>query len=97
MKDSPFHRAVVEIVEMYEKKNKDYGSKADPLVNISQSKDWGVEPWVGAMMRGTDKVKRLQKYAQDGVLTNEGVEDSFLDLATYALIALVLFRETKSV
>ena len=45
------------------------------------------------MVRATDKVRRLQTYAVNGRLANEGVEDSLMDLAVYAIIALVLWRE----
>jgi len=36
---------------------------------------------------------RVQKAAQGHTLTNEGIEDSLMDLAVYSLIALVLYRE----
>jgi hypothetical protein len=48
------------------------------------------------MIRANDKVKRLQKYARDGALANESARDSFMDLAVYALIALVLHDEVES-
>ena len=57
------------------------------------SEEWGMPGWVGAMVRATDKVRRLQSYARNGELVNEGVEDAFMDLAVYALIALVLWEE----
>jgi hypothetical protein len=48
------------------------------------------------MVRATDKVRRLQKFAREGKLANEAVEDSFRDLAVYAVIALVLYEEGSS-
>jgi hypothetical protein len=45
------------------------------------------------MVRANDKIKRLQKYAREGNLSNESARDSFMDLAVYALIALVLHEE----
>ena len=50
---------------------------------------------MGALVRGTDKIKRLQKFAREGQLANESVEDSFRDLAVYAIIGLVLYEETQ--
>jgi hypothetical protein len=38
-------------------------------------------------------MKRLQKFAQTKELANESVEDSFMDLAVYAIIGLILYRE----
>jgi hypothetical protein len=48
------------------------------------------------MIRANDKIRRLQTYAKTGLLANEGVRDSFLDLAVYSLIGLVLFEEEES-
>jgi hypothetical protein len=45
------------------------------------------------MVRANDKVKRLQKLAKEGSLANEAARDSFMDLAVYALLALILFEE----
>ena len=45
------------------------------------------------MNRAGDKIKRLQKYARCGTLSNEGARDSFMDLAVYSLIALLLWEE----
>jgi hypothetical protein len=88
-----FEEAVQEVLDMHHKKNQDYGTNADPYANVRQSSEWGIPPWLGSMVRANDKVKRLQKYARDGRLVNESVRDSLLDLATYTLIALVLWDE----
>lgn len=91
--DARFHALLKEIGELHDKKQQDYGRDDDPFANVRASADWGVPAWVGALIRGTDKVKRLQKAARGGTLANEGVEDSMMDLAVYALIALILYRE----
>lgn len=91
--DPRFHRLLAEIAELHDRKQADYGTDGDPFANVRASQDWGVPAWVGTMIRANDKVKRLQAAAQGSTLVNEGVEDSLMDLATYALIALVLYRE----
>ena len=91
--DPRFHRLLDEIGALHDKKQLDYGLETDPFANVRGSSEWGVAPWVGAMIRANDKVKRLQKYARDGQLANESARDSFMDLAVYALIALVLHDE----
>lgn len=88
-----FKQALDEMWELHQLKNKDYGAKEDPYRNVRSGADWGVDPWVSALIRGGDKIKRLQKYAQTGELSNEGAEDSLIDLAVYSVIALVLWRE----
>jgi hypothetical protein len=87
-----FMDAVQEVIDMHDRKGADYGSQADQFANVSASSQWGIPPWVGAMMRANDKVVRLQSAARGSTLRNEGIEDSLLDIATYALIALCLFR-----
>jgi hypothetical protein len=91
--DPRFHALLKEIADLHDKKQKDYGTSGDPLANIRGSAQWGIPPWVGAMVRANDKMKRLQKYAQAGELANESVRDSFMDLAVYALLGLILFEE----
>ncbi len=91
--DPRFHALLKEIADLHDKKQLDYGTNADPLNNIRGSKEWGVPPWVGALIRGNDKMKRLQKFAKDGKLANESARDSFMDLAVYALLGLILFEE----
>lgn len=91
---TPFLRIVDDIVKMHNKKQKDYGREGDPFANVRASADFGIEGWIGCLIRANDKMRRLQKAAQGGQLVNESVEDSMMDLAVYAIIALVLYRET---
>ncbi len=93
--DPRFLTVLDKIKEMHVRKNADYGSKDDPYANVRAGEQWGVQPWVSAMIRANDKIKRLQKYAKDGILENESAEDSFLDLASYAIIAYLLHGEQK--
>lgn len=82
--------------DMHAKKSYDYGSAHDPLANIRNGAAFvGIEPWKGAMVRLSDKVTRLATYNRTGSLHFEGVEDTLLDLASYALLALVLYREEQ--
>lgn len=78
---------------MHDQKQKDYGHDHDPFANVRASEDFGIPGWIGCMTRANDKMKRIQKFAQGEELLNESVEDSLMDLAVYALIGLVLFRQ----
>ena len=93
--DQRFHQLLKEIADLHDKKQQDYGRDDDPFANVRASSDWGVPAWVGALIRGTDKIKRLQKAARSGTLANESVEDSMMDLMVYSGIALILYREDK--
>lgn len=88
-----FYDYLIQCGLLHAQKQRDYGKPLDPFANVRASEDWGIDAWVGAMVRLTDKVKRLQSLARTGELSNEGAIDSFMDIAVYALIALVLFEE----
>jgi hypothetical protein len=84
------------IKEMHRKKSADYGcpTGTDPLANIRNgAKFVGIPAWKGAMVRLSDKVTRLATYNVTGRLENESLEDNLFDLASYALLALLLHRE----
>lgn len=88
-----FHEILKEHGELHDKKQTDYGRGNDPFANVRSSEEFGVDPWVGAMIRLNDKVRRLQALEQNGDLQNESAYDSFRDIAVYATIAQVLFEE----
>ena len=91
-----FHAILAELGALHDKKQRDYGTDADPFNNIRASaKEWGIAAWVGAMLRATDKVRRLQKFWDAGELANESVIDAFDDLAVYAVIARVMYEEEE--
>lgn len=89
-----FFEVLEEIKSMHLRKTMDYGEDADALANVRQGADFvSIEPWRGCLVRMADKMQRLRTYCRTGRLVHEGVEDNLLDLAAYAAIALVLFRE----
>lgn len=88
-----FHTILGDLGMLHDRKQADYGRDDDPFANVRASSEWGIDGWVGAMVRATDKVRRLQTYARRGSLANEGVLDAFDDLAVYAVIGRVLFEE----
>ncbi len=92
--DARFHALLNQLGRLHDKKQRDYGTDADPFANIRGSAEWGIEPWLGALLRAGDKVKRLKTFAQKRSLANESVRDSLLDLAAYSLIALILMEES---
>ena len=90
---SRFHEILESLGELHDKKQADYGLDNDPFANVRASQSWGMPAWVGAMVRATDKVRRLQTFARKGELRNESVIDAFDDLAVYAIIARVLYEQ----
>jgi hypothetical protein len=88
-----FHQILKELGDLHDRKQQDYGSGTDPFANVRSSEDFGIPAWIGAMVRGNDKVSRIKSFIRNGNLKNESVEDSLRDLAVYAIIALVLYEE----
>jgi len=84
---------------MHRRKSSDYGcpSGTDPLLNIRNGATFvGIPPWRAAMVRLSDKVTRLGTFNATGSLSYEGVEDNLFDLASYALLSLLLYREDQA-
>lgn len=88
-----FHDHLQMLGALHDLKQADYGVENDPFANVRASQDFGVDPWVGAMIRGNDKMVRIKSFIRNGELKNESLRDSLMDLAVYAIIALVLFDE----
>ena len=90
---SPVVKILRELEQLHVSKSADYGTGEDPMANLRASIAFGVDPWIGTIIRANDKMARLQAAASGSTLRNEGVEDSLLDLAGYAVLALALKRE----
>lgn len=88
-----FHDILKILGDLHDQKQADYGTDTDPFANVRASERFGIPAWVGAILRGNDKMARLQTFIRKGELKNESVEDSLKDLAVYAIIGLVLFEE----
>ena len=93
--DDEFEGILLEMSSLHKKKNQDYGSDEDPFANVRASQEFGIPAWLGSIIRANDKMTRLKTFAQKRTLANETVEDSLLDLANYAVIALVLYRQSE--
>ena len=91
-----FESVLAEMQFLHQKKMADYGRTGDPFANVRASEDFGIDGWVGALIRANDKMRRLQSAAQGSSLANEGIEDSLIDLANYVVIALVLYRNVTA-
>ncbi|NBV34935.1 MAG: hypothetical protein EBR81_14385 [Proteobacteria bacterium] len=89
-----FRRFLAKMLETHVKKAADYGSREDIFANCRGSEPLGIPAWQGVVVRMGDKMARLHTAAREGKLSNESVEDAFLDLANYAVIGAILYQET---
>jgi hypothetical protein len=77
------HVTFVEAEQLLLKKHKDYGPK-----NISQSPGGPIN---GLRVRMHDKLARINHlYDKGATPENESLRDSFIDLANYSIIALMV-------
>lgn len=91
-----FYDLCDQLKQIHHTKSIGYGSPDDPLANIRNGATFvGIEPWRAAMVRLSDKVTRLQTYCRTGTLTCESFEDNCIDLASYALLTLLMHRENN--
>jgi len=96
-----FYDLIIQMCEIHEIKNKGYGI-GDPLGNFKESERFGIPAWKGALVRLSDKVSRIynltaklgQKEYTDAIKM-ENLEDTLIDLANYALLCLILLKESK--
>ena len=94
--DDEFESVLIHMVETRRSKGHDYGDDADTFSNITAATEFGVEPWLGAAIRLNDKVSRVKSMAKKRNLKNESVEDSFLDIAIYGIICLIMYRRDNN-
>lgn len=94
MSGDPFINITTEMNALHVRKGKDYGSKEDPFANIRHTSDsMNLPHYQAAFAHIFNKTFRLRSFIHNGNLTNEGVEDTLLDLANYSVIALIMYRE----
>lgn len=99
--EDPFDAALIPIVETNRRKRRDYAHDSDPFSNfrttsamMAMGESFG--PIESALFNIHQKVARIQSLRANGRLTdaaNESVDDTFLDLAVYSIIAYALKRE----
>jgi len=90
-----FYELLDKMAEIHSKKNQDYGN-GNPLGNFASSLDLGIDPFFSVLVRMSDKWARicsLSKNGGIGVVKDESIEDTLIDMANYALLAIVIRRE----
>ena len=93
-----FYELLAEMADLHSRKNHDYAGKGSPLRNFYKSKEMGISPFAGVLVRLSDKWSRLESFMRQGVLEvkGESVEDTLMDNAVYSLLAILLHREGKN-
>ena len=78
-------------------KSHDYAGSEDPMSNFRQCEAMGLPAWKGIVVRLTDKLSRIQNFCKKEALEvkDESIEDTLIDMANYALLCIIMYRETK--
>lgn len=98
-----FHELLAQMAATHIAKGADYSSPEDILSNLRSSEAVGVPAWLGAMIRMSDKFERIRnlarKMAKDSgaapAVADETIEDTLIDLASYALLVRILLEDAK--
>ncbi len=97
--EKDFEAFVASMREILLKKNHDYtGGKDDPLFNFRRSENMGVPAWKGCMIRFSDKVSRLETFAQKEAfqVNDENFLDTLRDAANYLFLTGELYKESQN-
>lgn len=84
-----------DMLTTYEAKDTDYAANGKPMGNLRGSEEFGIPPWKAVLLRMSDKKQRIQSFINRGTfeVEDEKVTDTLIDLANYALLGRILFRE----
>ncbi len=98
--DPTYLKLLDEMKELHLKKNAGYsGDSVDRWANFRMSEGFNVSAFLGCLIRMSDKFIRVQNLVKNpkNEMLGEAIEDTLLDLASYALIAICLRREKNNV
>lgn len=89
MNDAQTHAKIIEeIHDMFVKKNADYGNSFEKSLD-----EWGL---IVSAMRVQEKLDRVKTSLKHELkVKDESVEDSFLDIANYAVMTVMWLRKEK--
>jgi len=96
----PFDAALIPIVQTNRRKRQDYAKDGDPFSNFNTTAGMlgldGFGSVEAALFNVCQKIARLKALRANGRMNdtaNEAVEDTYLDLAVYAVITYALARQ----
>ena len=87
-----FNDLLDEIKELRAKKSHDYARTDDQFSNLRACEVMGIPAWVGILIRMGDKFSRLQQLTTREAKVKESIRDNLMDIAVYALLAIILYE-----
>tara|TARA_R100001129_G_C5248251_1_gene227565 strand:+ start:146 stop:451 length:306 start_codon:yes stop_codon:yes gene_type:complete len=99
MKDQSerFYELLDSMKALHDIKRHDYASEEDVFANFRTCEMAGIPSWKGCCVRLGDKFSRIMQFAKREKLQvkDESIKDTLLDMANYALIAIVLYEQER--
>ena len=99
---TPYEQKYMEVIEILKKtflqKNHDYGSSVRKNYNKFEAygKNEGLKYVFGRIAEKYDRLENLIYGAHPNQVTDESIEDTLLDMANYAILAVVSIQEHKT-
>jgi len=94
-----FHALLNDMRQMHIDKNAGYAGadNPDPFANFRECERFSVTAFEGCMVRLSDKFIRVTSLMRDPTneRVGEKITDTLMDLASYSLIAIVLWKELE--
>ena len=90
-----FYELLENMKAVHDAKRHDYASTEDVFANFRHCEIAGIPAWKGVAVRISDKFSRIMGFARKERLEvkDESIKDTLVDMANYALIALILYEE----
>ncbi len=90
-----FYQLLEEMKKTHNAKRHDYATVEDVFANFRTCEMAGIPAWKGCCVRIGDKFSRIMGFAKKEKLEvkDESIKDTLVDMANYALIALILYEE----
>ena len=93
-----FYELLENMKLVHDAKRHDYANTADVFANFRTCEQAGIPAWKGCCVRIGDKFSRIMGFAKKEKLEvkDESIKDTLIDMANYALIALILYEEEEN-
>jgi len=93
-----FYELLENMKLVHDAKRHDYANTDDVFANFRTCEQAGIPAWKGCCVRIGDKFSRIMGFAKKEKLEvkDESIKDTLIDMANYALIALILYEEEEN-
>lgn len=99
MADKMYLELLEKMKDLHIRKNAGYAGQdnVDAWANFRMSQSFGVSPFLGCLVRMSDKYIRVSNLIKnpENEQVGESIKDTLMDLASYALIAYCLYDEME--